>query len=175
MNVEDRTMGIDVQNTLHENVHTFKPFSYRVHEMVERSISTPEPRTSPGWDIQLMINEQLLANWFFGLTAAEHISELKKLYTFSDGLVDNFLEENPSLTELLLEAHKVIREHFGSGVETTLEVVTDPEALGDQQLFVLIRTDLPRKEARRHLAELDQGWWLSVLPAADGKVEIALE
>jgi hypothetical protein len=29
--------------------------------------------------------------------------------------------------------------------------------------------------ARAHLAELDQGWWLGALPAAEGTMEIALE
>jgi hypothetical protein len=56
-----------------------------------------------------------------------------------------------------------------------LEVVADPEALGDKQLFVLIRTEHARKVARGLLAELDQAWWLNALPAAEGKMEIALE
>jgi hypothetical protein len=103
------------------------------------------------------------------------ISELNQLYEFKGDSVKSFLEENPSLGGLLFGVQEVIREYFGSEVEIALEVMADPEALGDKQLFVLIRTELPRKVARRHLAELDQGWWLNTLPAAEGKIEIALE
>jgi hypothetical protein len=106
---------------------------------------------------------------------SEFISALKKLYEFKGSRVESFLKENPSLTSLLFAAYGAVHEHFGSGVETALEVVVDPEALGDRQLFVLIRTELPRKEARVHLAELDRGWWLGALPAAEGKMEIALD
>jgi hypothetical protein len=109
------------------------------------------------------------------LTADGFIGELNRLYDFRDDLVESFLEENPSLGHLLFEAHKVIPEYFGSEVEMALEVVADPEALADQQLFVLIQTELPRKDARMRLAELDQAWWLSALPAAEGRMEIALE
>src|SRR5215203_3895299 len=106
---------------------------------------------------------------------SEFISALKNLYEFKGSLAESFLKENPSLTSLLFAAYGAVHEHFGSGVETALEVVADPEALGDRQLFVLIRTELPRREARVHLAELDQGWWLGALPAAEGKMEISLE
>jgi hypothetical protein len=104
------------------------------------------------------------------------INELKNdLYEFKDDQVESFLEENPALADLLYQAHKMIPEFFGPEVKMALEVVADPEALGDKQLFVLIRTDLPRREARQHLSDLDQAWWLSALPAAEGKMEIALE
>jgi hypothetical protein len=107
--------------------------------------------------------------------ADEVISGLNQLYEFKGGAVRSFLEGNPLLCDLLFVAYGVIRQHFGSGVEMALEVVADPEALGDKQLFVLIRTELPRKVAREQLAELDQAWWLNELPRAEGKMEIALE
>ena len=106
---------------------------------------------------------------------SSEISELNRLYEFKDDLVESFLKENPSLGSLLFEAHKIIQEYFDPEVAMALEVVADPEALGDRQLFVLIRTELARQEARAHLAELDQGWWLDALPATEGKMEIALE
>lgn len=100
---------------------------------------------------------------------------LQPFYEFRGDSVRDFLAENPSLTGLLFETRKVIREYFGPEVKPALEVVADPEALGDHQLFVLIRTELPRKEARTRLAELDREWWLAVLPASEGKMEIALD
>jgi len=102
-------------------------------------------------------------------------STLKTLYEFKDDLAESFLRENPALSGLLFGAYGEVRKHFGSGVKMALEVVADPEAPGDRQLFVLIRTELPRREARAHLAELDRGWWLNALPATEGKMEIALE
>ncbi len=103
-------------------------------------------------------------------------SALNGLYAFRGGsIVEGFLAENPALSDLLFEAHREVSGHFGPGVEMALEVVADPEALGDRQLFVLVRTELPRREARTRLAELDRDWWLDALPAAGGKMEIALE
>jgi hypothetical protein len=103
------------------------------------------------------------------------ISELRRLYKFRDDLVESFLEENPSLGSLLFEAYKIIPDHFGSEVETALEVVADPEAPEDRELFVVIRTELPPMKARALLSELDQGWWRDVSPVAEGKMEFALE
>jgi hypothetical protein len=103
------------------------------------------------------------------------ISALNELYEFKGNLVESFLRENPSLSGLLFGAYGAIHQYFGSEVKAALEVVADPEALGDRQLFVLIRTKLSRKEARVHLAELDRGWWLGALPQAEGKMEIALD
>jgi hypothetical protein len=116
---------------------------------------------------QAASNEAALADGF--------ASALNQLYEFKDGLVRDFLVENPFLGSLLFEAREVIRKYFGPEVAAALEVVADPEALGDRQLFVLIRTDLSRKEARALLAELDRGWWLDALPASKGKMEIALD
>lgn len=104
------------------------------------------------------------------------VDRLRDLYEFKGAPdVERFLETHLWLNDLLLEAREVIRTYFGDDVEVALEVVADPEALGDEQLFVLIRTDLPRQEARARLAELDQEWWLDALPATEGKMEIALE
>lgn len=100
---------------------------------------------------------------------------LNPLYEFRGDSVRGFLTENPFLGGLLFEARTVIDEHFGSETKTALEVVADPEALGDRQLFVLIRTELPRKDARARLAELDRTWWFDALPASKGKMEIALD
>lgn len=109
------------------------------------------------------------------------ISQINRRYDFRGGLaLEEFLQkslrDNPHLSGLLFEAHEMIRDprYFGSGARLALEVVTDPEALGDRQLFVVIRTKFPRKIARAILSTLDQEWWLDALPATEGKVEIAL-
>jgi hypothetical protein len=104
------------------------------------------------------------------------VSRLRKLYEFRGGLiVERFLRDNPYLNVLLLEAHEEIREHFDLGTRTALEVVADPEAQEDRQLFVVIRTKFPPKVARALLAELDRDWWLGALPRTQGKMELTIE
>lgn len=108
--------------------------------------------------------------------AERSISRLRRLYEFRGGLaLELFLRNNDFLIPLLLDAHEEIREHFDSGARAALEIVEDPEARGDQQLFVIVRTKFPPKVARALLAQLDQDWWLDALPAARGKMEIATE
>lgn len=104
------------------------------------------------------------------------ISELNRLYEFRGGLVlEDFLRGNTHLGNLLLEAYEVIREHFGPRTRVALEVITDSEAPGDQELFVVIRTRFRPKLARALLSDLDRGWWRDALPIAKGKMELALE
>lgn len=105
------------------------------------------------------------------------LSRLRRRYEFRGGLVvEDFLQENPNLGVLLLDAYEVIRkrEHFGPGTRVALEVVADPDAQEDRQLFVLIRTKFPPRVARAVLAEVDRHWWLDALPQAAGKMELAL-
>lgn len=101
---------------------------------------------------------------------------LRRLYEFRGGLdVDHFLRNNPYLSMLLLEAHEEIRKYFPTGTRVALEIVADPEAQEDQQLFVVIRTRLSPRVAHTLLSVLDQNWWLDVLPRAKGKMEVSLE
>lgn len=107
------------------------------------------------------------------------IRKLHRLYEFRgvrEGLaVENFLQENSFLGSLLFEAYEEVRNHFGFGVRIALEIVADPEAQEDQQLFVVIRTKFPPKAARVLLSGLDQDWWLDALLKAQGKMGISLE
>lgn len=110
------------------------------------------------------------------ILADRSVSRLRRLYEFRGGLaLERFLRDNDFLITLLLDAPEEIRKHFDSGTRVALEIVEDPEARGDQQLFVVVRTKFPPKVARALLAQLDQNWWLDVLPAARGKMEIATE
>lgn len=101
---------------------------------------------------------------------------LRRLYEFRGGLdVDHFLRNNPYLSMLLLEAREEIRKYFPTGTRAALEIVADPEAQEDRQLFVVIRTSLNPRVAHTLLSTLDQNWWLDVLPRAKGKMEMSLE
>ena len=137
------------------------------------STESPSPRSwAEHGEAHVLSREHILADGI--------ISVLNRLYEFRGGLtVEEFLRnnirENASLVSILLAAPRVIRDHFGSDARVALEVVADPEAPADQQLFVVIRTKFPASIARALLAELDRGWWQSASPAAQGKLELDIE
>jgi len=88
--------------------------------------------------------------------------------------VIGFIETYPFLVPLLLEAYDKIVQHFGPS-PVFLEVVTDPEAIGDRQLVAFIRTDLDPIEALASLDRFDKNWWLEVSHRSRGKLCIHLE
>lgn len=91
--------------------------------------------------------------------------------------VSDFLQAHPFLLPLLAEAHKKIAEHFELPLpaKPILEVITDPDSEGGQELYVLIPTCQPPEQALFHLDRLDQEWWLDVLPQARGRMTIDVE
>ena len=101
---------------------------------------------------------------------------LERLYQFRRREeVLQYLADHRFLDPLLRETHGKIAEYFGPSPEVILEVVTDPEAEDDRELFAFIRTDLPPEEALRRLERLDQEWWLGEADQAEGKLCIHVE
>lgn len=74
--------------------------------------------------------------------------------------VTEFLTDNSFLLPVLGEAYEQIRNHFGKSTQITLEVVTDPEVAGDQELAIFIRTNLSPDKAFEKLEQLGEEWWL---------------
>ncbi len=108
------------------------------------------------------------------------ISVLNRLYEFRGGLVvEGFLRENlPQnryMAGILLEAQARIHDRFRSGARVILEVVTDPDAPSDQQLFIIIRTRFPMKIARDLLSVLRESWWRTLPREARRKLELDVE
>ena len=89
--------------------------------------------------------------------------------------VIEFLEDHPFLVALLFDAHPQIVKHFGPRPDAVLEVVADPEAMADRELFVLVRTDLPPDDALCRLERLDMDWWLDAMDRAHASLCIDLE
>ena len=132
--------------------------------------------------VRSLVNEQ--AGWQTGELppprsvsyADEQITSLRERYEFrDDATVQDFLGENPFLFHLLVKAHDRIREHFDSNTPVALDVLREPDAANGGRLFILILTELRPKEAVSRLDELDQGWWLGELSAAQGKVTIDID
>jgi len=89
------------------------------------------------------------------------LQPFEQLYTFRrPSEVLEFLNAHPFLVPPLMEAHGKIAQYFGPFPDVVLEVVTDPEAENDRELFALVQTDLSPDEALHRLDRLDQEWWL---------------
>jgi hypothetical protein len=89
------------------------------------------------------------------------IGTLEQLYVLRrQSEVIKFLVDNSFLFPFLQGAYEQVRNYFGESVQLVLEVVTDPEVAGDQELVIFIRTDLPPDEAFNKLKQLGEEWWL---------------
>ena len=89
--------------------------------------------------------------------------------------VGRFLHAYPQLIEVLLEAHVYLQKYFGPDPQVTLEVVSDPEVEGVEELFAYILTSLPVNEALARLDKLDEEWFLDQLDRVGGRFNFNLE
>lgn len=96
-------------------------------------------------------------------------------YQFVDSSrVFRFLEENPYLISLLLEALTPLQTHL-PGASLFLEVVNDPDALKGDELIVTARRDWSVEEALDALSKFNDAWWLDSIQRAVDKVTITVE
>jgi hypothetical protein len=101
---------------------------------------------------------------------------VERLYTFRrQAKVSQFLEEFPFLVPLLVEAYSKFGHYFGPYPRAFLEIVTDPEAPDDHELFALIYTSLTPDEALDRLDRFDRDWWLDASQTTQGKLCIDVE
>jgi hypothetical protein len=104
------------------------------------------------------------------------IQLLDELYIFRRSMeVMSFIEDHPLLVPLLEEAYINIVRYFGPYPHVFLEVISDPEATNDRQLFAFIGTHLSPDQALNSLERFDEEWWLDVLDQAQGKLCIDIE
>ncbi len=106
----------------------------------------------------------------------EDSDRLKELYALREPeRVWQFLEKHPFLVPLLLEAPTQIDHHF-PGDSLSLEVAIDPESGSedDDELFLLIVTNIDAEEAVEKLWILDENWWLKASERSRNKLEISL-
>jgi hypothetical protein len=79
------------------------------------------------------------------------------------------------LIDVLLEAHAYLQKHFGPDPKVALQVVSDPEAKGGDQLFAYILTPLSVDKALTRLDRIDEEWFLDQLDRTDGLFNFNLE
>ena len=85
-----------------------------------------------------------------------------------------FLQAHLSLIDVILEARFHVLGVFGPDTEVELEVFSDPEVEGQEQLFANILTSLPVDEALGGLEKLDMEWFLDQLDRVDGQFNLDL-
>ncbi|MGQ9626068.1 MAG: hypothetical protein ACUVV0_04080 [Anaerolineae bacterium] len=128
-------------------------------------------------------DEEFIRNYIMRYSALLDVSsflddmrQLEEIYSFrNDAAVQRFLYSYPQLAKVLLEAHVYLKKHFGPEPQVTLEVVSDPEVEGWDELFAYILTSLPVDEALARLNRLDEEWFLDQLDRVDGLLNFNLE
>lgn len=100
------------------------------------------------------------------LQIKSEVEKLEQLYTFRDkARVLSFLEQQPNLLALLLEAPTHIRQYFPDN-ELILEEVIDVEDPNSRDLWVKISTEDFSDAFFAKLDSLIEHWWID---AADEK------
>ena len=124
---------------------------------------TPEPNDKP---TSAPAKTMIEAHEFVALNGKNGVSEeandetsLDVYILRTEAEVRAFLREHPQLNAVLREAPGEIWKFF-PGAPLELEVETDPEAVGVKELFIVIRVNLPGREAFETIKALDSGWWL---------------
>lgn len=110
------------------------------------------------------------------ITESQRLYQLEEIYSLRNAAaIQRFLHAYPQLVEILLEACVYLQEHFGPDPQVTLEVVSDPEVEGVEELFAYILTSLPVHEALARLHRLDEEWFLDQLDRVGGQFNFNLE
>ena len=100
---------------------------------------------------------------------------LERLYEWDNGdAVRLFLRAHPETHWPLLQAAKVVPEHFGVGTHLTLKVVPARDGDGSPELFAFIHTSQDPLAALESLERFDASWWLGVVPSVNGTLSFAL-
>lgn len=109
-------------------------------------------------------------------TCEFEIRLVERLYAFRrHAKVSQFLEKFPFLARILVEAYGKFGNYFEPYPQVFLEIVTDPEAPDDHELFALIYTSLTPDEALDRLDRFDRDWWLDASRTSQGKLCIDVE
>lgn len=86
-----------------------------------------------------------------------------------------FLERNPHLAPLLVEAYPVILQCFGAGTPVRLDLFRPAEDPDAPELFVLIQWDGPVGEALHRMEHFEDRWWLEASARAACRMNVDVE
>lgn len=74
----------------------------------------------------------------------------------------SFIASHPFLVSLLLEAEAKIKVNFPDS-SLSLQVIADPESVGEAHLTLFIATGLSAEQALEKLEALFDSWWLATI------------
>lgn len=104
------------------------------------------------------------------------LHQVGELYSFCNAVdIQRFLYTHSQLTEILVKAHTYLQKHFGPSPQVTLELVSDPETIGWEQLYAYILTSPPVDKALARLDRFDEEWFIGQLDRVDGLLNFNLE
>jgi hypothetical protein len=107
----------------------------------------------------------------------DDLQRLVPFYEIDDeAAIASYVRRFPFVIPLLEEARPAIDAAFGAGTPAGLEVFIDPEttAPGGEQLFVVIRPDLPPDDAYVRLDRLVDTWFLDAAPRIGGRLNLTV-
>lgn len=105
-----------------------------------------------------------------------HLRNVETLYSFRNvAEIQQFLQEHHVLVNFLIEAHPYVSKYFGDHPQIALELISDPEIDGSEQLFAYIVTSLPVAEALERLNNFDEEWFIEQFDRVDGLFNFNLE
>ncbi len=101
---------------------------------------------------------------------------LGERYVFRDeDAVRAYLDTHPHLNGILQEAEPEIVRYFDVFSTVALDVIDDPETIGERALTAFIRTTLPPRDALDQLRRLDRAWWIQRTAPVREEIELSLE
>jgi hypothetical protein len=86
-----------------------------------------------------------------------------------------FLERNPHLAPLLVEAYPVIQQCFGAGTPVRLDLFRPAEDPDAPELFILVQWDGPVGDALHRMERLEDQWWLEASARAGCRMNVDVE
>jgi hypothetical protein len=105
------------------------------------------------------------------------ISKLETIFIFRNpDEIKKFLVEHRLIIPVLLNARSIIEKFFGNDVPIALEVIIDPEAKNNKQLFGYISTgSMPLGDALERFNTFDESWFIQQYELTDGLFNFNIE
>jgi hypothetical protein len=88
-------------------------------------------------------------------------SDVDSLYDVRDRGDRRLLASQPELISALFDVAEAVPRYFGFDARLALESIADPEEdAGEPELYAVISTNMPPKQALERLNAFDADWWL---------------
>jgi hypothetical protein len=105
------------------------------------------------------------------------LKTLEEKYVFRDDRRDiwKFLKQYPSLSSVLVEAHRELMKYFPNNPQVFLSLGIAPEDMSVDHLIASVASGLDVDEAVDTLDAFARGWWLAWLRQTQGMLSITVE